>query len=60
MDKNKIIKDGNTILEWDESRACTSPDEIKAILDDVVSCAKRSIIAAEVEKAQEHKTEDTA
>lgn len=58
MSKNKIIKDGNTILEWDESRACTSPDEIRAILNDAVSGARRSIIAAEVEKAQKNK--DTA
>ena len=58
MSKNKIIKDGNTILEWDESRACTSPDEIRAILNDAVSYARRSIIAAEVEKAQKNK--DTA
>ncbi len=58
MSKNKIIKNGNTILEWDESRACRSAEEIRAILQDVVDGARKSIIAAEVAKELESK--DTA
>lgn len=55
MSDIKTIKDGNTILEWDESRACKSPDEVKAILNDVVASARKSIIAAEVAKTQNAK-----
>ena len=52
MSKNKICKVGNTTLEWDESKACRTQEEIQAILDDIVTGAKRSIIAAEVAKMQ--------
>ena len=46
----KVYKDGNTILKFNESRAVTNKEEIKAILDDVVEGAQRSIIAAEAIK----------
>ncbi len=50
MSENKIIKDGNTILEWDKNRAYKSADEVQAILQEVVNGERKSIIAAEVAK----------
>lgn len=52
----KVYKDGNTILKFNDSKAVTTKEEIKAILDDVVEGAQRSIIAAEATK----KNQDTA
>lgn len=58
MSDIKMIKDGNTILEWDESRAVRRAEEVQAIIDNIIDGAKKSIIAAEVAKVSNVK--DTA
>lgn len=48
--KPLVVRDGNTVLKWNESRAVRDPTEIKKILDDIARCAVRDIIRAAVEK----------
>ncbi|MDO4302145.1 MAG: hypothetical protein Q4D26_12265 [Clostridia bacterium] len=58
MSDIRVAKVGNTILEWDESKAFKSTEEVQYVIDDIADGVRRSRAADAIINNQNDKNAD--
>lgn len=58
MSDIRVAKVGNTILEWDESKALKSKEEVQYVIDNIADGVRRSRVADAIINNQNDKNTD--